>query len=385
MQTACGLGIRGIARATRPATGDTPAHFIGTSRATLSCCYTTETWTNLRGTGSRNEFQCFEVKRRCAFALIARGGLRGSVRLIPQHFLFESRKFFGSLSVNAAHGVARVYVVALARSVRFGSQSARHFPSFRHAEAPCANLPSNRETVASLRHGEEARDDSVAATNSLERLMRSTRCWFAVLMIWIFVMCGCGGGSSSSKTQPPAGLAYTTATAVYQVGTAITTNSPSSTGGAVSSYSVNPALPLGLAISSSTGAISGTPTQVSSAKNYVVTATNSAGSANATLSITVNAAAPASLTYSTNPAVYNVGAQITANTPTITGGAGTSYLATPSLPWGLTLDTTTGVISGTPTVPPAQANYKPHPLEGHDAQPAVSSVALPQEQTCSRR
>jgi hypothetical protein len=45
---------------------------------------------------------------------------------------------------------------------------ARHllflFPSLRHVEAPCANSPSNRVTVASLRHGEEPRDDSVAVT-----------------------------------------------------------------------------------------------------------------------------------------------------------------------------------------------------------------------------
>jgi len=144
---------------------------------------------------------------------------------------------------------------------------------------------------------------------------------------------------------------------VYQVGTPISANSPTSSGGAVNSYSVNPSLPPGLRLSSGTGVISGTPTQVNSAKNYVVTASNAAGSVNATLSITANAPAPAGLAYSTNPAVYDVGAPITANTPTSTGGAAISYTVIPTLPWGLSLDSTTGVISGTPAVATAQTSY----------------------------
>jgi len=173
-------------------------------------------------------------------------------------------------------------------------------------------------------------------------------------------ICGCGGGSTPVPTptpQPPSGLTYSTPAAVYLVGTPITANSPTSSGGAVSSYSVNPSLPAGLGLSTSTGVISGTPTQVSSAKNYIVTASNAAGSVNATLSITVNAAAPAGLAYSTNPAVYSVGAPITANTPTSTGGAATSYTVIPTLPWGLNLDSTTGVIGGTPTVATPQTSY----------------------------
>jgi hypothetical protein len=91
----------------------------------------------------------------------------------------------------------------------------------------------------------------------------------------ILLFCGCGGGSSTSAVvQPPSALSYTTGTGVYTQGTAITPNSPTSTGGAVASYSVSPALPAGLALSTSTGVISGTPTAVTATASYTVKASN---------------------------------------------------------------------------------------------------------------
>jgi hypothetical protein len=107
----------------------------------------------------------------------------------------------------------------------------------------------------------------------------------------------------------PSNLAYSTNPAVYTVGTAIPANVPSSNGGAVTSYSVVPALPAGLTLDTTTGRITGTPTATSATASYVVTAGNSAGSTTASLAITVNSAvvAPSNLAYSTNPAVYTVG------------------------------------------------------------------------------
>jgi hypothetical protein len=169
---------------------------------------------------------------------------------------------------------------------------------------------------------------------------------------------GCGGGSSTSAVvQPPAALSYTTATAVYTQGTAITANNPTSTGGAVASYSVSPALPAGLSLNTSTGIIDGTPTAVTSKSSYTVTASNSAGSTTASLSITVNVAAPAGLSYTTGTAVYTVGTAITEDSPTSTGGAVASYGVSPALPAGLSLSASTGIISGTPTAVAATANY----------------------------
>jgi gliding motility-associated-like protein len=153
----------------------------------------------------------------------------------------------------------------------------------------------------------------------------------------------------------PAGLSYTTPN-VYTVGTAITTLNPTSTGGAIASYAISPSLPTGLTFNTTTGAITGTPTAVSTQTSYVVTGTNASGTVTATVVITVNVAAPAGLSYTT-PNVYTVGTAITTLNPTSTGGAIASYTISPSLPAGLTIDPTTGIISGNPTSASTQTSY----------------------------
>jgi hypothetical protein len=75
------------------------------------------------------------------------------------------------------------------------------------------------------------------------------------------------------------------------VATPIPANRPSSTGRALTAYSVSPDLPAGLSLASDTGIITGTPTAVSAKASYTVTAFNATGTAAATLTITVNAAA----------------------------------------------------------------------------------------------
>ena len=134
--------------------------------------------------------------------------------------------------------------------------------------------------------------------------MRSIQ-WLGLSLTAVFlVLCGCGGGSSGGgSTQPPSALSYTTGAPDYTKGTPIPANNPTSTGGAVASYSVSPALPAGLSLSTTMGIISGTPTAVAATASYTVTASNSAGSTTASLSITVNDAAPAGLAYTTGTAV----------------------------------------------------------------------------------
>ena len=178
-------------------------------------------------------------------------------------------------------------------------------------------------------------------------------------MVAAALLAACSGGTGPS-VEPPSNLTYATHPAVYTVGTAITQNTPSSSGGAVTSYAVFPALPSGLSLNTVTGVISGTPTAVSATATYTVTATNSAGSTTASLNIAVQAQAtvpPTGLSYSTNPAVYTVGAVIAPNTPSIGGGAVASYSVSPPLPAGLALNSTTGVITGNPNAVTATAIY----------------------------
>jgi len=161
----------------------------------------------------------------------------------------------------------------------------------------------------------------------------------------------------TAPSAPPASLSYASNPAVYTKGSALTSNAPTSSGGAVVSYAVSPALPTGLTLNTSTGIISGTPTAVAATANYTITATNTEGSTTTSLNIRVNDIAPSALTYSTNPATYIKDRAITTNTPTNSGGAVVSYSVSPALPTGFTLNTSTGIISGTPTALSAAANY----------------------------
>lgn len=143
---------------------------------------------------------------------------------------------------------------------------------------------------------------------------------------------------------------------VFETGLRTDGNVPVSFGGAVTVYSVSPALPSGLLIHALTGEIYGTPSAATPAANYVIRAANAAGNATTTVNITVVASIPKGLSYQT-PVDYPVGFAISPNAPTSTGGTITSYTVSPSLPAGLKIDSSTGVISGTPSSVTAAADY----------------------------
>ena len=151
-------------------------------------------------------------------------------------------------------------------------------------------------------------------------------------------------------------ITYGTTSLTLEKGTAMTTQTPTSTGGTVVSYSVSPSLPAGLSLDTSTGAISGTPTAITSSASYTITATNTGGTDTASMTIVVNDVAP-SISYSSTSLTLEKGTAMTTLTPTTGGGAITSWSVSPSLPAGLSLDSSTGAISGTPTAVTSNASY----------------------------
>ena len=171
-----------------------------------------------------------------------------------------------------------------------------------------------------------------------------------------------GGSDTATVTivvndVAPSSVSYSPNSFTLTKGTAMTAVTPSSSGGPVTSWSVSPSLPAGLSLDTSTGEISGTPTAITSSASYTITASNTGGSDTATVTIVVNDVAPSSITYSPNSFTLTKGTAMTSVTPSTSGGPVTSWSVSPSLPAGLSLDTSTGEISGTPTAITSSASY----------------------------
>src|SRR5437764_11349584 len=158
---------------------------------------------------------------------------------------------------------------------------------------------------------------------------------------------GSNVGTSNVKTftisNPPAPV-VTGGTQTGTVGIAFTYQIVASN--CPTSYNAT-GLPSGLNVNTSTGLISGTPvagTDAGSPYSVTISATNAGGTGSATLTLTINPATPVIQPPFTATGQVGVAFsyQITAtNNPT-------SYNAT-GLPAGLSVNTSTGLISGTPT------------------------------------
>lgn len=150
---------------------------------------------------------------------------------------------------------------------------------------------------------------------------------------------------------PAPNISYSPSTLTPTVNTAIATLGASNTGGTVASWSVSPSPPPGITFNS--GTFSGTPTVIQTATVYTVTATNGTGSSNAGVTITVLPVRP-SISYTGSPYTFTQGSAIVPLNAFNSGGAGTF---SGSLPAGLSLNTSTGQITGTPTVIATAANF----------------------------
>ena len=160
--------------------------------------------------------------------------------------------------------------------------------------------------------------------------------------------------SITISLDPPSSLNFSGSPYTFTNGVSIGTISPTYSG-TISSCIASPNLPIGLSLSSNCELI-GVPTTNQTSSSYTITATNTGGSTQATISITINDSAPTGLSYNGSPFTFTVGIPITSVNPTVTGTP-SSYSVSPSLPVGLAVNTTTGQLAGTPTAISASATY----------------------------
>jgi hypothetical protein len=190
-------------------------------------------------------------------------------------------------------------------------------------------------------------------------------------VIGLLALSACGGGGGGSGAPPPSNFSYPTAPA-YTINQAIAPLVPTISG-QVTHYSVTPALPAGLSVNQGDGAIAGTPQALAARTTYTVTASNSVGSASATVSIVVDAPAN-EVSYASPAYSFTVGMPAQSITPVLQIGQATSFSISPALPAGLDFDSATGVISGTPTAALASTPYTVTAQVAGEA--ATTSLAL---------
>ena len=129
---------------------------------------------------------------------------------------------------------------------------------------------------------------------------------------------------------------------------------PTNVGGAPDAWAIDPEISTtipGLSFNTATGAITGTPTGVHSATTFTVWANNSAGDISTTISITVQDEA-ADISYAGSPFTFTKNGLVSGATPTNVGGAPDAWAIDPEISTtipGLSFNTATGAITGTPT------------------------------------
>ena len=164
------------------------------------------------------------------------------------------------------------------------------------------------------------------------------------------------GGSTSAQVNitindAPPSVTYGTNEITATKNVAISPSiGPTTSGGAITSWDISPSPGSAFTFNSATGTIGGTPTVLLTRTQYTIWANNSGGSAVAYVNVTVNDVAPNTIVYASHDLVLEKGTAMATATPAISGGSVTLWEIDPAVPSGLSFSSTTGAISGTPTI-----------------------------------
>jgi gliding motility-associated-like protein len=166
------------------------------------------------------------------------------------------------------------------------------------------------------------------------------------------------GNTSSAYTitvnaTVPSALAYTPALSTTNLGSAGLSIAPAiNNGGATITYSLSGTVPAGITIDPASGIISFDNTLTVGTYPLTITATNIIGSTTASYTITVNPVAPSALVYTPASLTGERTSAGNSVSPTInSGGAVVTYSLSGTVPSGVTIDPSTGVISYDNTLP----------------------------------
>ncbi|MAJ28266.1 hypothetical protein CBD41_02470, partial [bacterium TMED181] len=158
--------------------------------------------------------------------------------------------------------------------------------------------------------------------------------------------------------EPPCDLEYAVTEVVGVLAfEAFPTLLPTVGCGGSNDFTIDPALPEGLILGVATGEISGTPLISHGPQLHVITAANESGEATFDLLIEILPAGPCDLVYEESDKVVAPNADMDPILPTVGCGEVEEWVISPSLPEGVSLDPTTGVISGTPSLETSRIVY----------------------------
>ena len=121
-------------------------------------------------------------------------------------------------------------------------------------------------------------------------------------------------------------------------------------GDSITSFSITPSLPTGVTLNNLTGLISGIPTVTLSETIFTITGTNNGGNTTASFTLTVNRIPPTDLKYKDSIIIATRELTDINNSVTNLGGLITNFSITPLLPFGVSINTSTGLISGIPLI-----------------------------------